>query len=162
MITVYGTAAAQDNERYYYHLLIDADNSLKTGFSNAEYEGNPTGVKNPIGSDFYAQIGRRNGADDGIEIYFLTAESADKIGEDFSWAAGGDSIEMALPFDSLTPLKDLGDIFKVGQTVAIAAFQEGSANDWEVDWTEAGEHVIGVPSAVSPLGKLSTVWSALK
>jgi len=32
--------------------LIDADNKLTTGFDNSQYEGNPTGVEDPIGADF--------------------------------------------------------------------------------------------------------------
>jgi len=162
MLTVYGTAAPKDTQRYYYHILIDADNNLKTGFDNSIYEGNPTGVENSIGADFYAQIGRRNGADDGIEVHFLTANSDDAVAENFQWAAGGDSIEMAVPYEMFKPLQNIGDIFKLKQTVMIAAFQEGNANDWEVDWTESAEHTIGVPSVVEPAGKLSATWGMLK
>jgi hypothetical protein len=162
MLTVYGTAAPKDNQRYYYHILIDADNNIKTGYDNSIYEGNPTGVKNPIGADFYAQIGRRSGVDDGIEVYFLTANTADVVAKDFEWAAGGDSIEMAIPFEMFTPLQNIGDIFKVKQTIMIAAFQEGDANDWEVDWTESAEHIVGVPAAVKPVGKLPVTWATIK
>ena len=164
MITVYGTAAPPppDNQRYYYHLLIDADNNIKTGYNNSVYEGNDTGVKTPIGADFYAQIGRRDGADDGIEVYFLTADDAQMIGEGFPWAASGDSIEMAIPFEMLQPLDNLGNIFGLEQVIKIAAFQEGSANGWEVDWTESAEHVIGLPLAVEPGGKLAITWGSLK
>ncbi len=162
MMTVYGEAAPADDQRYYYHTLIDADNDFKTGYDNSVYEGNDTGVKNPIGADFYAQIGRRNGADDGIEIYFLTANTADVIGEGFEWLAGGDSLEMAVPFEMLNPLQNIGDIFIPKQKVMIAVFQEGSANDWEVDWTESGEHVIAAPLTVEPIGKLSSMWGQIK
>jgi hypothetical protein len=162
MLTVYGTAAPQDNQRYYYHILVDADNDIKTGFDNSMYEGNNTGVQNPIGADFYVQIGRRNGADDGIEVHFLTANTDDMVAENFQWGAGGDSMEMAVPFEMFNPLQDLGEIFVPKQIVMIAAFQEGSANDWECDWTESAEHRIGVPAAVGPAGKLPVTWAALK
>ena len=72
MLTVYGTAAPQDALRYYYHILIDADNNLNSGFDNAMYEGNQTGVKNSIGADFYVQVGRRSGADDAVSYTHLT------------------------------------------------------------------------------------------
>jgi hypothetical protein len=162
MLTVYGTAAPQDTQRYYYHILIDADNSIDTGFNNSEYEGNATGLQNPIGADFYVQVGRRNGADDGIEVYFLTADSDETVAENFSWAAGGDSMEMAVPFGMFIAVEDIGDIFQVGQTIAVSAFQEGNANDWECDWIESAEHVIGVPAAVGPAGKLPVTWATLK
>lgn len=162
MMSVYGTAAPKDAQRYYYHILIDADNNKKTGFDNSVYEGNPTGVKSSIGVDFYAQIGRKNGADDGITVNFLTAGSDDEVAKDFKWAFGGDSIEMAIPYKMLIALQNIGDIFKVNQTVMIAAYQEGNANDWEVDWTESAAHIVGVPSAVMPADKLSATWAMIK
>ena len=162
MLTVYGTAAPQDAERYYYHVLVDADNDLNTGFDNAMYEGNETGVKNSIGADFYVQVGRKNGADDGIAVYFLTDATGDAVAQDFSWMAGGDSMEIAVPFEMFNPLQNIGDIFKPKQTMMIAAFQEGSANDWECDWTESAEHVVGAPIAVEPADKLPVTWAALK
>jgi hypothetical protein len=162
MLTVYGTAAPQDNERYYYHILVDADNKAKTGFDNSMYEGKETGVKESIGADFYVQVGRRNGADDGIEVHFLTPTTDDTVDQDFSWAAGGDSMEIAVPFEMFNPLQDLGVIFEMDQKIMVAAFQEGSANDWEVDWTESAEYVIGTRIAVEPVGKLPVTWSAIK
>ena len=162
LMTVYGTAAPKNAERYYYHLLVDADNSMKTGFDNSEYEGNKTGVKKPIGADFYAQVGRKNGADDGIAVNFLRADSDDTVSEGFTYMANGDSYEAEIPFEMFKPLDNLGDIFKVGSTIAIAAFQEGSANDWEVDWTESALHVIGAPAAVKSNGKLTIIWGKLK
>jgi hypothetical protein len=162
MLTVYGEAAPQDALRYYYHVLIDADNNINTGFDNSEYEGTPTGVQNSIGADFYVQVGRNSGADDGIEVHFLTAATDNSVAEGFSWLPGGDSMEIAVPYDMFNPLQDIGEIFIVRQTVAIAAFQEGSANDWEVDWTESAEHVIGVPASVTPDGKLPVTWATLK
>jgi hypothetical protein len=162
MMTVYGTAAPKDAQRYYYHVLIDADNNLQTGFNNSMYDDVVTGVKSPIGADFYAQIGRDNGADSGIAVNFLTSKTDDLVAENFKWAAGGDSLELAVPYEMFKPLQDIGEIFKVRQTVMIAAFQEGSANNWEVDWTEPAEHVIGVPAAVEPVGKLTTTWGQIK
>lgn len=162
MMTVYGMAAPADAQRYYYHFLIDADNDLKTGFDNAMYEGVETGVKNSIGADFYVQIGRRSGADDGIEVHFLTANSDDAVAQDFSWATGGDSLEAEVPFDMFITLQNIGEIFQKNQTIMIAAFQEGSANDWEVDWTEPAEHIVGVPIAVTPADKVSATWGMLK
>jgi hypothetical protein len=161
-MSVYGTAAPKDAERYYYHILIDADNNKKTGFDNSVYEGNPTGVKSSIGGDFYSQIGRNSGADDGIAVYFLTANTDEAVAKDFVWKASGDSIEMAIPYTMFIALQNIGDIFKVNQTVMIAAFQEGDANDWEVDWTESAAHIIGVPAAVMPADKLSTTWGIIK
>ncbi len=162
MLTVYGTAAPQDGQRYYYHILIDADNDINTGFDNSMYEGIPTGVKDSIGGDFYVQVGRRNGADDGIEVYFLDGATDQVVASDFSWLQGGDSMEIAVPFDMFNALQDLGEIFKVGQTIAIASFQEGDANGWEVDWTEPGKHVVGSSAAVKPDGKLPVTWATLK
>ncbi|HNR98469.1 MAG TPA: hypothetical protein PKX48_09265 [Planctomycetota bacterium] len=145
-IAVYGTAAPRDAQRYYYHILIDADNDPATGFDNSEYEGNPTGVVETIGADFYIMIGRKNGADDGLKIYFCRAGGYEKeIAWDVLYAASGDSIELAVPYASLVPEDDLGAIFKPGQTFKIAAFQEGNANDWEVDWTESAE--VRIPPA---------------
>jgi len=162
MLTVYGTAAPGDDQRYYYHILIDADNKLKTGFDNSMYEGNDTGVEEPIGADFYVQVGRRSGADDGIEVYFLTPLSDDVVAEGFPWAAGGHSMEIAVPFEMFNPLEDIGEIFKVDQTIMIASFQEGSANDWEVDWTEPAAHIVGKPLAIEPAHKLPVTWGILK
>jgi hypothetical protein len=162
LMTVYGTVCPKNDRRYYYHLLVDADNKIDTGFNNSEYEGNKTGVKKPIGVDFYAQVGRRNGADDGITVNFLRANSDDTVSENFKYVASGDSYEAAIPFEMFKPLDNLGDIFKVGSAIAIAAFQEGSANDWEVDWTESATHKVGVPSAVDLCGKLTTTWATLK
>jgi hypothetical protein len=163
MLTVYGTAAPQDNLRYYYHILVDADNKLNTGFDNSMYEGNDTGVEEPIGADFYVQVGRENGADDGIEVHFLTSQlTDDTVAEGFPWAAGGHSMEIAVPFEMFDPLDNIGEIFKVDQTIMLASFQEGSANDWEVDWTEPAEHIIGKPIAVQYAGKLPVIWGALK
>ena len=162
MLTVYGTTAPKDGQRYYYHILIDVDNDHNTGFDNSVYEGNPTGVKEPIGADFYVQVGLQDSAANGIEVYFLTAAGEDMVSADFDWAAHGDSLEFAVPYDMFIALQEIGEIFKVGQTIMIACFQEGSANDWECDWTESGEHLVGIPVAVEPVGKLPATWAGLK
>ena len=57
----YGEITPLDGKRYYYHVLIDVDNKVNTGISNKEYESKPTKVKEPIGSEFYIQIGRDKG-----------------------------------------------------------------------------------------------------
>jgi len=161
--TVYGDAAPADNFRYYYHVLIDADNKATTGIKNDTYEGNPTGVKDVIGADFYAQIGRRDGANDGIIVVHLESEQA--VFQDFPWMNSGDSMELAVDFDSFTvPVGfDIGAIFQPGQTIRVAAFQEGNADGWgPIDWTEPAEHVIGKPFPVEPRGKVTLFWGALK
>jgi len=162
MMTVYGLAAPPppDNQRYYYHLLIDADNNIDTGFNNSEYEGNATGVEKPLGADFYIQIGRRNGNDDGIEIYFLQAGDQ-SINEGFEWMQSEDSLEIAVPFE-MFDVPDFGDLFTDGQTMNISAFQEGSANSWECDWVESAEYTIGDTYPVDIKGKLPVIWANLK
>jgi hypothetical protein len=161
--TVYGQAAPVDNFRYYYHILIDADNKVSTGVKNDIYEDNPTGVKDVIGADFYVQIGRRNGADDGIIVVHL--ESQQEVFQDFPWESAGDSIELCVNFELFTAPAgfDIGAIFQPGQTIRVAAFQEGNADGWgPIDWTEPAEHVIGKPFAVEPENKAAVVWGALK
>lgn len=161
--TVYGTAAPKDAFRYYYHVLIDADAKTATGVKNDAYEGVATGVKDAIGSDFYIQIGRRDGADSGIEVYHL--ESQQMIFADFPHAYGGDSIELAVDWDKFIFPKgfDLGVAFTKGKTIRVAAFQEGNADGWgPIDWTEPAEHAIAKPFAVEPNGKLAAAWASLK
>jgi len=163
MLTVYGTTAPKDGQRYYFHILIDADNKHNTGWDNSVYEGNPTGVENPIGADFYVQIGLQDSAANGIEVHFLTAAGGDdSVAQDFDWAAHGDSLEVAVPLEMFDALQTIGEIFNVGDTIMVACFQEGSANDWECDWTESGEHLVGIPFAVKPVGKLPITWASLK
>lgn len=161
--TVYGTAAPKDAFRYYYHLLIDADAKSDTGVKNDAYEGVATGVKDVIGADFYMQIGRRNGADDGIEVYHL--ESQQRIFADFPHAYGGDSIELSVDWNQFVFPQgfDLGVVFSKGTTIRIAAFQEGNADGWgPIDWTESARHAIAKPFAVEPNGKLAATWASLK
>ena len=163
MLTVYGATDSKDGQRYYYHFLIDADNDHNTGWDNSDYEGTPTGVENPIGADFYVQVGLKDSAANGIEVHFLTAAGGDdSVAADFEWAAHGDSLEVAVPFEMFETLQAIGEIFNVGDTIMIAFFQEGSANDWECDWTESGEHAVGIPFAVEPVGKLPVTWASLK
>ena len=158
METVYGEAAPADNQRYYYHIIIDTDNNLKTGISNSEYEGNDTGVKDPIGVDLVIQIGRRNGADDGIKVYFGDEQG---IVENFEWKQIGDSLELAVPFEVFKGW-DFEKQFVDGHTMKISAFQEGSANDWECDWMESAEYEIGYRWSVDAKGKMAVRWADLK
>jgi len=163
METVYGEAAPADNQRYYYHIIIDTDNDLNTGFNNSEYEGNDTGVKDPVGVDLVIQIGRRDGADDGIKVYSVdaVANEQDILVENFEWMQDGDSLELAVPFDVFEG-SDFEAQFVNRQTMKISAFQEGSANDWECDWMESAEYTLGDMFPVDALGKLTTTWAALK
>lgn len=161
--TVYGTAAPGDAFRYYYHVLIDADNSAATGIKNDAYEGTPTGVKDVIGSEFYIQIGRRNGADDGIEVYHL--ESGEVVFADFPHAYSGDSIELSVDFNKFVVPQGFQQtkMFQKGQTIRIAAYQEGNADGWgPIDWTEPASHIVGKPAAVEPGGKLPLTWAVLR
>ena len=161
--TVYGEAAPADPFRYYYHILIDADANVDTGIKNDVYEDVPTGVKDVIGADFYIQIGRRAGANDGIAVVHI--ESQQEIFLDFPWANGGDSMELAVDWSVLVPPAgfELGPIFRKGDTIRVAAFQEGNADGWgPIDWTEPAEHVIATPLSVDPAGKLAATWGALK
>lgn len=161
--TVYGTAAPKDAFRYYYHILIDADANVNTGVKNDSYEGVATGVKDVIGADFYIQIGRRNGADDGIEVYHI--ETQQVLFADFPHAYGGDSIELSVDWKDFVFPKgfDLGVTFAKGTRLRVAAFQEGNADGWgPIDWTEPAEHVIAKPLAVEPRGKLAVMWASLK
>ncbi|MBE7504477.1 MAG: hypothetical protein HS113_30140 [Verrucomicrobiales bacterium] len=114
--------------RYYYHWLLDADNNPATGRSNAEYEGNPTGVQKPIGAERVIQIGWRNGAPDGVYAYDPLDEETALV-ENFEFAHAGDSVEARIR------LADLG--LSPGQTIALSAFQEGASDGWAVDWVES-------------------------
>ena len=64
--------------RYYYHFIIDTDNNPATGFSTSEYEGNQTGLEKPLGGEVTVQVGWRNGAPDGTEVY-------NSINDDRNW-----------------------------------------------------------------------------
>lgn len=164
METVFGTAAPPppDAQRYYYHLIIDTDNDLNTGFSNSEYEGNDTGIQNPIGVDLFIQIGRENGADNGVYVYFLDAGANEQlIVENFEWMQNGDSLELAVPFDAFGGT-DFEGQFVDGHTMKISAFQEGSANNWECDWMESAEYTLGDTFPVDAKGKLAVRWAELK
>lgn len=164
METVYGIAAPlpPDAQRYYYHLIIDTDNDPNTGFSNAEYEGNDTGVKDPIGVDLFIQIGRRDGASDGVYVYFMDAGANEQaVVENFEWLQDGDSLELAVPFEAFDGT-DFEDQFVDGQTMKISAFQEGSANSWECDWMESAEYTLGDTFPVEAKGKLAVRWADLK
>jgi len=162
METVYGEAAPADNQRYYYHIIIDTDNDLKTGFNNSEYEGNDTDIKDTIGVDLVIQIGRRNGANDGIKVYSVGAGGNEQdIFENFEWMQNGDSLELAVPFEVFKGW-DFEKQFVNGHTMKISAFQEGSANDWECDWMESKEYTLGDIFPVDAKGKLAVKWADLK
>ncbi|GIX08022.1 MAG: hypothetical protein KatS3mg115_2425 [Candidatus Poribacteria bacterium] len=156
-------ALPADQFRYYYHILIDADNNVNTGITNDAYEGNPTGVQEVIGADFYIQIGWRAGAPDGIEVYHLP--SGEMIFADFPYADSGGCVELSVPFAALEAPEafDIGELWKPGSVIKVAAFQEGNAEGWgPIDWTEPAEHVIGQALSVSPAGKLAVRWADLK
>ena len=114
--------------RYYYHWILDTDNNPATGFSNSEYEGNPTNLGNPIGADIVVQIGWRNGVPDGVYAYNPLNEV--ELVRDYPWEADGSSVQAMIPLD------DLG--LSLGQTIAFSAFQEGASDGWLVDWMESG------------------------
>ena len=126
MLTVYGTTVPKDGQRYYYHFLIDADNDHNTGWDNSEYEGIPTGVENPIGADFYVQVGLQDSAANGIEVYFLTAAGGDDSG-------GGES------FQALTTVLRGG----VGGTVAGLGVVDASAEPISVGGDDTDGNAAG-------------------
>ncbi|MHB1306469.1 MAG: hypothetical protein ACYC23_05240 [Limisphaerales bacterium] len=114
--------------RYYYHWLLDTDNNPATGRSNAEYEGNPTGITRPVGSERVVMLGWRDGNPNGVEAYDPLNEDV-ALATDFEAVAEGDSIETRIK------LSDLG--LSLGQTIALSAFQEGASDGWAVDWMES-------------------------
>ncbi|HUF60552.1 MAG TPA: LamG-like jellyroll fold domain-containing protein, partial [Verrucomicrobiales bacterium] len=126
--------------RYYYHWLFDTDNDPATGFSNSEYEGNPTNVQNPIGAELVIQVGWRNGAPDGVYAYDPRNEQGTPpLVEDYEWQSNGNSMEARLPLAALG--------LQLGQTVGFSAFQEGASDDWSVDWVESAVAPLVIPSA---------------
>ena len=134
-MSVAGVAAPREDQtvegtsnRYYYHWLLDTDNNPATGRSNSEYEGNPTNLENPIGSDLVVQFGWRNGAPDGIYVYD-PADDETPIVSNYPYVASGNTIT------SVFDLESLG--LTLGQTIAVSAFQEGASNGWKVDWVES-------------------------
>ena len=157
--TVYGEITPMDGKRYYYHILIDVDNKLKTGISNDEYEGKPTKVKKPIGSEFYVQIGRGKGQVEFGSNGVTHLETEQQLTKEIEWKNGGDSLEIVVPFSSFGKYEGL---FKVGLIISIAPFQEGQANDWAIDWTESAEHQIGKAYPVKAKDKLPLTWAKLK
>lgn len=147
-MTVQGVAAPTVDQtptdmsnRYYYHWLLDTDNNPATGRSNAEYEGNSTGVSKPVGSERVIQIGWRNGKPDGVYIYDpLDDENALLTGQTF--LASGNTLT------TLVPLSAIG--LSQGQTIAVSAFQEGASENWKVDWVESAALTLEGPiSAVA-------------
>ncbi len=114
--------------RYYYHWLVDTDNNPATGRSNAEYEGNPTGLEHPIGAERVIMVGWRDGKPNGVEVYDPLDEDA-AILSGFPFQASGNSVVAIVPMAALGVVR--------GQTVAVSAFQEGASEGWAVDWIES-------------------------
>lgn len=125
------------NNRYYYHWLIDTDNNPATGRSNAEYEGNPTGLTKPIGAERVIMVGWRDGKPNGVELYDPANEDV-AIATNFTFQASGNTLTARVP------LSELG--VTLGQTVAVSAFQEGSSDNWSVDWIESQALTLAGPS----------------
>jgi rRNA maturation protein Rpf1 len=143
-MTVEGIAApsmentpAEKSNRYYYHWLVDTDNNPATGRSNAEYENNPTGVTNAVGSERVVMIGWRDGKPNGVEVYDPLDEDT-AILSGFAFQAGGNSLVATIPFSALGVAP--------GQTVAVSAFQEGASDGWAVDWIESATLTLDGPS----------------
>jgi hypothetical protein len=134
--------------RYYYHWLLDTDNNPATGRSNAEYEGNPTGVSRPIGTERVIMIGWRNGALNGLKVYDPLDEDTVLI-SDFNYEKSGDMVEVKLPLASLG--------LTMGQTIAFSAFQEGASEGWKVDWVESAE--LTLSEGDLPTLSLATVFT---
>ena len=128
---------AEKTNRYYYHWLLDTDNDPGTGFSSAEYEGNPTNVDTPLGAEITVQFGWRNGATDGVYAYDALTE--EDIIRDYEWRKQGSTIEARIA------LSDLG--LSIGQTIRVSAFQEGASDDWMTDWTNSAEITLAPPSS---------------
>ena len=123
-MTVYGVFApsvaqtpAGMTNRYYYHWILDTDNDPATGYYNAEYEGNATGVKTPIGVDVVVQFGWRDGHTNGVYAYIALTEEA--LVEDYEYAIDGDTIH------AIIPLADLG--LTPDDIIAMSAFLEGAS-----------------------------------
>jgi len=144
-MTVHGVAAPSVEQtptgmqnRYYYHWLLDTDNNPATGRSNSEYEGNPTNLQKPIGTERVVMIGWRNGKPNGVEVYDPLDEDTTLVA-DFTYQASGNTLTAVIP------LADLG--LTVGQTIAISAFQEGASDGWAVDWIESATLTLDPPTA---------------
>ena len=126
------------NNRYYYHWLLDTDNNPATGRSNSEYEGDPTGVKKPIGAERVILIGWQNGTPGGIEMYDPANEDV-LLKTNFTYQCRGNTLTVVMP------LADIG--LTIGQTIGLSAFQEGSSDGWAVDWMESATLTLEPPSA---------------
>lgn len=146
------TPAGMTN-RYYYHWLLDTDDDLKTGFDNSIYEGNPTKVDS-IGVDVVVQVGWRDGAPNGVNVYDPITEEEFLV--DFEFAASGDSMEAVIPLDAI-----MAEDVQEGQKAMFSAFQEGASDDWAVDWLDPAVLVF-IPIAVEPGDKLATTWAEIK
>ena len=83
---------------------------------------------------------------------------------EFDWQQGGDSLELAVPFDWFgvpDPLPEdwpddvpedvlasLAELFVPGQTMKFAAFQEGNADGWAVDFTQTAEYTLAATTTL--------------
>ncbi|MBN8247148.1 MAG: hypothetical protein J0L84_06860 [Verrucomicrobia bacterium] len=147
-LTVDGVAAPSVEQtpesmanRYYYHWLLDTDNNPATGRSNAEYEGNPTGLSRPVGSERVVMVGWRDGKPNGVEVY-------DPLNEDQAILSGIPFLASGNSVTAVVPLSALG--LARGQTFALSAFQEGASDGWAVDWVESATLTVdGPPGSVA-------------
>ena len=145
-MTVEGVAAPsadqtpeEKSNRYYYHWILDTDNDPATGsFVNDSYEGNPTGVTTPIGSELFVQVGWRDGKPNGIAAYD-PADDDNPLVTDFSYQASGNTVTAMLPLEALGLVP--------GQTIAVSAFQEGASDGWSVDWMESATLTLAGPES---------------
>ena len=135
--------------RYYYHFILDTDNNPATGFSTSEYEGNQTGLENPLGGEITVQVGWRDGAPDGVYAY-NSINDDERITETIDWEKNGGVLEARIP------LATLG--LSIGQTIAFGAYQEGASDGWLVDWVESGLITLTPPSSGG--ADLVTSWEA--
>ena len=119
--------------RYYYHWLLDTDNNPATGRSNAEYEGSPTNLERPVGTERVVMVAWRDGAPNGLEVYDPLDDDTVLL-SDFEYTVTDNVLEVRLP------LEPLG--LTMGQTISFSAFQEGASDGWLVDWVESAEFTV--------------------
>ena len=151
-MSVHGIAAPSVDDtpegmknRYYYHWLFDTDNDTATGFKNDAYEGNPTGLANPIGVDLVVQFGWRDGKPNGLAAYDPLVGDDSPLVVDYAFSVSGDTINAVI---ALSDLK-----LPAGQSVGFSAFQEGASDGWSVDWVESDSLTL-VGGASAPVTSL--------
>ena len=132
--------------RYYFHWLLDTDNNPATGRSNAEYEGTPTGLAKPVGSEQVIQIGWRDHKPDGVYVYDAMNDD-ETILPEFTYHASGNTLAASIPLGALG--------LTVGQTIGLSSFQEGASEGWQVDWVESAP--LTLHAAVAPQAPVVTV-----